>query len=188
MRIVRWTNQARSDLAAIRAFISQDSPHYASIVVAHVFTATDRLVAFPESVGLYRNSTIPPFARSFIARTESSIGSWVWTRFTSSPSTTQRKDFRRTWHDDFQDELGCPPRAIARYRWNGRTTVGVNSRPAMMSARSDSQTLGGAPDLGEVVVLDVVPRCTAWLWRCHPSKSSSCPWRSAHRPGRGRQT
>ena len=49
MRTVLWTEQARSDLAAIRAFISQDSPHYASIVVAQLIAATDRLVDFPES-------------------------------------------------------------------------------------------------------------------------------------------
>ena len=66
MRIVLWTNQARSDLAAIRAFISQDSPHYASVVVAQIIAATDRLIVFPES------------------------------GFTSSPSTTQRRDFLRT--------------------------------------------------------------------------------------------
>ena len=49
MRVVLWTHQARSDLAAIRAFISQDSPHYASVVVAQLIAATDRLIAFPES-------------------------------------------------------------------------------------------------------------------------------------------
>ncbi|MCM3879738.1 MAG: type II toxin-antitoxin system RelE/ParE family toxin [Vicinamibacterales bacterium] len=49
MRIVRWTHQARSDLAAIRAFISQDSPHYASVVVAQLIATTDRLITFPES-------------------------------------------------------------------------------------------------------------------------------------------
>ncbi len=31
MRVVLWTKQAQADLAAIRAFISQDSPHYASV-------------------------------------------------------------------------------------------------------------------------------------------------------------
>jgi plasmid stabilization system protein ParE len=36
-------------LAAIRAFISQDSPHYASVVVARLIAATDRLVSLPES-------------------------------------------------------------------------------------------------------------------------------------------
>jgi len=49
VRIVLWTNQARSDLAAIRAFITQDSPHYASVVVAQIIAATDRLITFPES-------------------------------------------------------------------------------------------------------------------------------------------
>ena len=49
MRAVLWTEQARSDLAAIRAFISQDSPHYASVVVAQLIAATDRLAIFPES-------------------------------------------------------------------------------------------------------------------------------------------
>jgi len=49
VRAVLWTEQARSDLAAIRAFISQDSPHYASVVVAQLIAATDRLATFPES-------------------------------------------------------------------------------------------------------------------------------------------
>jgi plasmid stabilization system protein ParE len=49
VRAVLWTEQARSDLAAIRAFISQDSPYYASVVVAQLMAATDRLVSFPES-------------------------------------------------------------------------------------------------------------------------------------------
>ena len=49
MRVVLWTKQAQADLAAIRAFISQDSPHYASVVVARLISATDRLAPFPES-------------------------------------------------------------------------------------------------------------------------------------------
>ena len=49
MRVVFWTEQARADLAAIRAFISQDSPHYASVIIARLIAATDRLVPFPES-------------------------------------------------------------------------------------------------------------------------------------------
>jgi len=34
VRVVLWTKQAQADLAAIRAFISQDSPYYASVVVS----------------------------------------------------------------------------------------------------------------------------------------------------------
>ena len=49
MRVVLWTEQARADLAAIRAFISQDSPHYASVIVSRLIAATDRLVPFSES-------------------------------------------------------------------------------------------------------------------------------------------
>jgi plasmid stabilization system protein ParE len=49
VRIVLWTEQARADLAAIRAFISQDSPHYASVIVSRLIAATERLVPFPES-------------------------------------------------------------------------------------------------------------------------------------------
>ena len=49
MRVVLWTKQARADLTAIRAFISQDSPHYASVMVSRLIAATERLVPFPES-------------------------------------------------------------------------------------------------------------------------------------------
>ena len=49
MRTVLWTEQARADLAAIRAFISQDSAYYASVVVSRIIAATDRLAPFPES-------------------------------------------------------------------------------------------------------------------------------------------
>jgi len=47
--VVLWTKQAQADLAAIRAFISQDSPHYASVIVSRLIAATDRLAPFPES-------------------------------------------------------------------------------------------------------------------------------------------
>jgi addiction module RelE/StbE family toxin len=49
VRVVLWTEQARADLAAIRAFISQDSPHYASVVITRLIAATERLAQFPES-------------------------------------------------------------------------------------------------------------------------------------------
>jgi addiction module RelE/StbE family toxin len=56
VREVLWTKQAQADLAAIRAFISQDSPHYASVIVARLIAATDRLIPFPES-----GRTVPEF-------------------------------------------------------------------------------------------------------------------------------
>jgi addiction module RelE/StbE family toxin len=49
VRAVLWTEQAESDLAAIHAFISQDSTHYASVTVRQLIAAVDRLAAFPES-------------------------------------------------------------------------------------------------------------------------------------------
>ena len=61
MRALLWTEQARADLAAIRAFISQDSPHYASVIIARLIAATDRLVTFPES-----GRTVPEFENPLI--------------------------------------------------------------------------------------------------------------------------
>jgi plasmid stabilization system protein ParE len=49
VRVILWTARARADLAAIRAFIDQDSPHYAAVVVSRLIAATDRLASFPES-------------------------------------------------------------------------------------------------------------------------------------------
>jgi toxin ParE1/3/4 len=58
---VRWTDQAIADLAAIRAFIEQDSPHYASVVVARLIRAVDRLEDFPES-----GRVVPEFDRKAV--------------------------------------------------------------------------------------------------------------------------
>ena len=49
MRSLLWTDQAQADLAAVHSFISQDSPHYASVVVAKLIAAAERLRDFPES-------------------------------------------------------------------------------------------------------------------------------------------
>ena len=61
MRVLFWTKQAQADLAAISAFISQDSPHYASVIIARLIAATDRLVPFPES-----GRTVPEFENPLI--------------------------------------------------------------------------------------------------------------------------
>ena len=61
MRVLLWTLQARADLAAISVFISQDSPHYASVIIARLIAATDRLVPFPES-----GRTVPEFENPLI--------------------------------------------------------------------------------------------------------------------------
>ena len=49
MRQIFWTVQAQADLAAIHAFISQDSARYADVTVRQLIAAVDQLVAFPES-------------------------------------------------------------------------------------------------------------------------------------------
>ena len=56
-----WTLQAREDLASIRAFINQDSPHAASVVVARLVAATDRIAQFPES-----GRAVPEFESSTV--------------------------------------------------------------------------------------------------------------------------
>ena len=61
MRRVRWTDQAIGDLAAISAFIEQDSPHYASVMVARLIRAVDRLEDFPES-----GRVVPEFERKTV--------------------------------------------------------------------------------------------------------------------------
>lgn len=42
MKALSWTEQATEDLAAIHAFISQDSPHYATVVVRQLIAAVDQ--------------------------------------------------------------------------------------------------------------------------------------------------
>jgi addiction module RelE/StbE family toxin len=61
VRVLFWTKQAQADLTAISAFISQDSPHYASIIIVRLIAATGRLGPFPES-----GRTVPEFANPLI--------------------------------------------------------------------------------------------------------------------------
>ena len=49
MRFIQWTEQARQDMAAVHAFIGQQSPQYAEVVVAQLLLAAERIVYFPES-------------------------------------------------------------------------------------------------------------------------------------------
>lgn len=57
MRFILWTEQARQDLAAIHAFISQDSAQYAEVAVAKLIAAAERVAYFPES-----GRAVPEFA------------------------------------------------------------------------------------------------------------------------------
>lgn len=49
MAEIKWTLQAANDLESIAEFISKDSPHSASMFVADLFQATDRISRFPKS-------------------------------------------------------------------------------------------------------------------------------------------
>jgi toxin ParE1/3/4 len=46
---IRWTAQAVDNLAAIKAFIGQDSPAYALAVVGRLYQAVAQLAQFPDS-------------------------------------------------------------------------------------------------------------------------------------------
>ena len=49
MTSVTWSPQSLHDIESIRAFITQDSPHYAELVVRRIVAAVERLHTFPES-------------------------------------------------------------------------------------------------------------------------------------------
>ena len=49
MTEVLWAPQAIDDIAAIRAFIAQDSPAYAKLIAERLVSAVERLREFPES-------------------------------------------------------------------------------------------------------------------------------------------
>ena len=47
-RIV-WSPQSLRDVEAIRAYIAEDSPHYADLMVRRIVAVIERLTDFPES-------------------------------------------------------------------------------------------------------------------------------------------
>ena len=49
MKRIVWSPQSLRDVEAIRAYIAEDSPHYADLTVRRVVAAVERLVDFPES-------------------------------------------------------------------------------------------------------------------------------------------
>jgi toxin ParE1/3/4 len=56
---VSWTERAQADLAAIRAFVEADSPHYAGVIVRRLLRAVDRLQDFPQSGRMVREDVDP---------------------------------------------------------------------------------------------------------------------------------
>ena len=49
MTQIIWSPQALRDLKSIRAYIAEDSPRYADLVVGRIMKVVERLAAFPES-------------------------------------------------------------------------------------------------------------------------------------------
>ena len=49
MTAIIWSPQSLRDLEGIRAYIAQDSPRYAELVVQRIVAGVERLEAFPES-------------------------------------------------------------------------------------------------------------------------------------------
>jgi toxin ParE1/3/4 len=56
---VRWTDRAVEDLAAIKAFIGQESPAYALAVVGRLYQAVGQLAQFPDSGRIVPEQTRP---------------------------------------------------------------------------------------------------------------------------------
>jgi len=46
---LRWSPRSADDLTSIHAFVSQDSPQYADLIVRRIVSAAGSLTRFPES-------------------------------------------------------------------------------------------------------------------------------------------
>jgi plasmid stabilization system protein ParE len=64
---VSWTERPQADLAAIRAFVEMDSPHYADVIVRRLLHAVDRLQYFPQS-GRVVPEYVDPAIREVVLR------------------------------------------------------------------------------------------------------------------------
>lgn len=49
MTSLLWSPQSLRDLESIRAYVAEDSPLYAELVVRRIIAAVERLTVFPES-------------------------------------------------------------------------------------------------------------------------------------------
>jgi toxin ParE1/3/4 len=65
--ILVWSPRASADLESIRAYIAQDSPFYADLVVRRLITAPERLTNFPE-IGRIVPEVGSPQLRELIVR------------------------------------------------------------------------------------------------------------------------
>lgn len=49
MTQIVWSPQALRDIESVRAYIAEDSPRVAELVIGRIIQAVERLSAFPES-------------------------------------------------------------------------------------------------------------------------------------------
>lgn len=67
MTVLVWSPRASADLESIRAFIAQDSPFYADLVVRRLINAPERLIEFPD-IGRIVPEVGSPQLRELIVR------------------------------------------------------------------------------------------------------------------------
>jgi toxin ParE1/3/4 len=67
VRRLRWTERARRDISAIRDFVSEDSPRYASAVLARLIARAEQIPDFPQS-GRVVPEISDPSVREIIVR------------------------------------------------------------------------------------------------------------------------
>jgi addiction module RelE/StbE family toxin len=56
---ILWSPQALRDVESLRAYIAEDSPHYADLVVRRIVAAVERLTQFPESGRIVPERNLP---------------------------------------------------------------------------------------------------------------------------------
>lgn len=66
-RIV-WSPQSLRDLEAIRAYIAEDSPHYADLTVRRIVATVERLTTFPQSGRMVPERRTPDVREVIVGR------------------------------------------------------------------------------------------------------------------------
>lgn len=81
--VVEWSARARTDMRELRAYIAQDSPHYARRFVEKIFKAVEMLSAHPQIGRKVPEADREVFESSSFRITASSTAPWP-NRFTLS--------------------------------------------------------------------------------------------------------
>ena len=65
---LRWSPQSFQDLAAIQAYIAEDSPRYADLTVQRIVAAAERLRLFPDSGRMVPEHQSPDLREVIVAK------------------------------------------------------------------------------------------------------------------------